>query len=82
MKLSNKILTFALSAVVLMGIYSCKDSFLDTPPQAALSNTLLASSKSGVDATLISAYKSLGGWTGGGANAWGAAPSNWVASSC
>jgi starch-binding outer membrane protein, SusD/RagB family len=67
-----------LAILLTVGFYSCKDSFLDTPPQAALSNTLLESSKSGVDATLISAYKSLGGWTGGGANAWGAAPSNWV----
>jgi starch-binding outer membrane protein, SusD/RagB family len=77
MKFSFKIL---ISALILMGggIYSCKDSFLETPPQAALSNTLLASSKSGVDATLISAYKSLGGWIGAGGNAWGAAPSNWV----
>jgi starch-binding outer membrane protein, SusD/RagB family len=77
MKLSYKIsaLAILLSAA---GIYSCKDSFLDTPPQAALSNTLLTSSKAGVDASLISAYKSLGGWTGAGANAWGAAPSNWV----
>lgn len=77
MKFSLKI---SLLSISLLGFstYSCKDSFLDTPPQAALSNTLLASSKAGVDATLISAYKSLGGWTGGGANAWGAAPSNWV----
>jgi starch-binding outer membrane protein, SusD/RagB family len=77
MKFSLKILVFALT-LLGVGVFSCKDSFLDTPPQAALSNSLLASSKSGVDATLISAYKSLGGWTGGGANAWGAAPSNWV----
>lgn len=76
MKLPIKI--SILAVVLTVGFLSCKDSFLDTPPQAALSNTLLESSKSGVDATLISAYKSLGGWTGGGANAWGAAPSNWV----
>jgi starch-binding outer membrane protein, SusD/RagB family len=69
------LLALSLSAV---GIYSCNDSFLDTPPQAALSNSLLAGSKSGVDATLISAYKSIGGWIGSGGNAWGAAPTNWV----
>jgi hypothetical protein len=67
-----------LAILLTVGFYSCKDSFLDTPPQAALSNTLLESSKAGVDATLISAYKSLGGWIGAGGNAWGAAPSNWV----
>lgn len=72
-----KISIFTL-VVTVLGMYSCKDSFLDTPPQAALSNTLLASSKAGVDATLISAYKSIGGWIGAGGNAWGAAPSNWV----
>lgn len=67
-----------LAILLTVGFYSCKDSFLDTPPQAALSNTLLESSKAGVDATLISAYKSLGGWISAGGNAWGAAPSNWV----
>lgn len=77
MKLSYKIPAIALG-LSMLGVYACKDSFLDTPPQAALSNTLLSSSKAGVDASLISAYKSLGGWTGSGANAWGAAPSNWV----
>jgi starch-binding outer membrane protein, SusD/RagB family len=77
MKLSYKLFLVPVT-VLALGIYSCKDSFLDTPPQAALSNSLLAGSKSGVNATLISAYKSLGGWTGSGANAWGAAPSNWV----
>lgn len=77
MKLSYKIPAIVLG-LSMLGVYACKDSFLDTPPQAALSNTLLSSSKAGVDASLISAYKSLGGWTGGGANAWGAAPSNWV----
>lgn len=77
MKISLKVSVLAV-AVTTFSIYSCKDSFLETPPQAALSNTLLESSKAGVDATLIASYKSLGGWTGGGANAWGAAPSNWV----
>lgn len=78
MKISFKlpILTVVVAAI---SIYSCKDSFLDTPPQAALSNSTLASSKSGVDATLISAYKSLQGWTGDWANGpWGAAPTNWI----
>ncbi len=76
----KRFLRITMLAVPLMGfgIYSCTDSFLDTPPQAALSNTLLSSSKAGVDATLIAAYKSVGGWTGAGGNAWGAAPSNWV----
>jgi tetratricopeptide (TPR) repeat protein len=44
-----------------------------------LSNSTLSSSKNGVNATLIAAYKSLTGWTGNwGESAWGPAPSNWV----
>jgi starch-binding outer membrane protein, SusD/RagB family len=77
MKNISKIAIFALA--LSGGLYACKDSFLDTPPQAALSNTTLSSNKNGVNATLISAYKSLIGWTGNwGETAWGAAPSNWV----
>lgn len=69
------ILTIALAGAVV----ACKDSFLDTPPQAALSNSTLSSSKNGVDATLISAYKGLVGWTQNwNENAWGTAPSNWA----
>jgi starch-binding outer membrane protein, SusD/RagB family len=76
MKLTFKI--FLLVNLLAFGIYSCKDSFLETPAQAALSNAVLAKTKSGVDATLISAYHSLEGWIGAGGNAWGAAPTNWV----
>ena len=76
----KNILKFSILAIMLAGgLYACKDSFLDTPPQAALSNSTLSSSKNGVDATLIAAYKSLTGWTGNwGASSWGPAPSNWV----
>ncbi|MFN8356823.1 MAG: RagB/SusD family nutrient uptake outer membrane protein [Spirosomataceae bacterium] len=78
MKLSIKLSLVAI-AFMAVTIYSCSDSFLDTPPQAALSNSTLASSKSGVDATLIAAYKSLEGWTGDwGVGPWGAAPTNWI----
>ncbi len=80
MKHSFRILIGAL--VLAGGVFSCKDSFLDTPPQAALSGSTLASSKNGVNATLISAYKSLVGWTGNwNENPWGTAPSNWVLNS-
>lgn len=76
----KNVLKFSIVAVMLAaGLYACKDSFLDTPPQAALSNSTLSSSKNGVDATLIAAYKSLTGWTGNwGESSWGPAPSNWV----
>ncbi len=76
----KKYIKFSIVALLLMGsVFACKDSFLDTPPQAALSNTTLASGKNGVNATLISAYKSLIGWTGNwNEAAWGTAPSNWA----
>jgi starch-binding outer membrane protein, SusD/RagB family len=76
----KKYIKFTTAAIFLIGaVFACKDSFLDTPPQAALSNTLLASGKNGVNATLISAYKSLVGWTGNwNEAAWGTAPSNWT----
>ncbi len=78
---SLKLKIFIVTACV-MAVIACKDSFLDTPPQAALSGSTLASSKNGVDATLISAYKSLVGWTGNwNEQAWGTAPSNWTFSS-
>lgn len=68
-----------VAAALASAVVACKDSFLDTPPQAALSNSTLASSKNGVNATLIAAYKSLIGWTGNwNENAWGTAPSNWT----
>ncbi len=67
-----------LAAVVLVAAFACKDSFLDTPPQAALAGSTLASSKNGVNATLISSYKSLIGWTGNWAEGpWGTSPTNW-----
>jgi starch-binding outer membrane protein, SusD/RagB family len=67
-----------LAAVVLVAAFACKDSFLDTPPQAALAGSTLASSKNGVNATLIASYKSLLGWTGNDAEGpWGTGASNW-----
>jgi starch-binding outer membrane protein, SusD/RagB family len=67
-----------LAAASIFGLTSCSDSFLDTPPQGALSSSSLSSSKAGVDATTIAAYKSLTGWTGNwNEAAWGTAPSNW-----
>lgn len=67
-----------LAAVILVAAFACKDSFLDTPPQAALAGSTLASSKNGVNATLISSYKSLIGWTGNwNEGPWGTSPTNW-----
>lgn len=67
-----------LVAVILAVAFACKDSYLDTPPQAALSGSTLASSKNGVNATLVSSYKTLLGWTGNwAAGPWGTGPSRW-----
>jgi len=67
-----------LAAVILAVAFACKDSYLDTPPQASLSGSTLASSKNGVNATLISSYKTLLGWTGNWSEGpWGTGPSNW-----
>jgi starch-binding outer membrane protein, SusD/RagB family len=76
----KKYFKISFAALLLGSIaFACKDSFLDTAPQAALSNSTLSSSKNGVNATLISAYKSLVGWTGNwNEAAWGTAPSNWA----
>lgn len=67
---------FGFSALLMGGLFACKDSFLDTPPQAALAGETLASSKNGVEATLIAAYKNLTGYTGG--DLWANTPSHWV----
>ena len=76
-------LTVALLLVGALGIAvifsACGDAFLDTPPQGSLSQSTLASSVDGVETSLISAYKSLQGWTGNWGNeTWGTAPTNWV----
>lgn len=65
-------------AVVAMMVGGCKDSFLDTPVQNALSSDVLASSEAGVQASLISTYKMLNGFTNTVGNTWGSAPSNYI----
>ncbi len=76
----KKNIKISIAAILLVCVvFACKDTFLDTTPQAALSSATLTSSKNGVNATLISAYKSLVGWTGNwNEAAWGTAPSNWA----
>lgn len=66
----NKLKIFV--GIIALGLftYACSDEFLDTPPQAALSGELLATNASGVNATLVAAYKGLSGWTGN----WGVGP--------
>ena len=73
MKLTRK--RILIGMVVLAGVtYGCED-FLTTAPQGQLDALTLANG-AGVEATLIGAYRMLGGWIGpvGG---WGASASNW-----
>ncbi|MBW3552669.1 MAG: RagB/SusD family nutrient uptake outer membrane protein [Gemmatimonadetes bacterium] len=73
MKLTRK--RILIGMVVLAGVtYGCED-FLTTPPQGQLDALTLANA-SGVEATLIGAYRMLGGWIGG-VGLWGASASNW-----
>lgn len=79
MKNKNYLFIFSLLILGSLTFLACSDEFLNTPPQGALDGAVLSTSKVGVDATVISAYKSLIGWTGNwNENAWGTAPSNWT----
>ncbi|PKK38464.1 RagB/SusD family nutrient uptake outer membrane protein [Siphonobacter sp. SORGH_AS_0500] len=60
-----------------LSTFSCKDSFLDQPVLGALNDTQLTN-KAGVNALLIGAYGVLDGNGAGAANAWDAAPGNWI----
>jgi hypothetical protein len=77
-KLNLKLIMLSLT-VAIVTIVACNDEFLNTPPQGALDGSVLSTSRAGVDATVISAYKSLIGWTSNwNEQAWGTAPSNWT----
>jgi len=78
MKLKNIIMTTGFVAAMSAMIGGCGDDFLDTPVQNALSPELLASTQSGVEASLISTYKMLNGFTNTVGNTWGSAPSNYI----
>jgi starch-binding outer membrane protein, SusD/RagB family len=75
--MKNKLKIYAAAVAMTFGAYACSDSFLDTPAQAALSGDLLATNAAGLDATLIAAYKGLGGWTANwGVGPWGTSFTN------
>ena len=76
--MKNRII-FSCLAFTMMGLvfFSCSDDFLDTPPQGTLDQATLASGVAGVETSLISAYKSLHGWTADWSiSPWGATPTN------
>lgn len=76
-KLSKFKLLIGSAFLIIAGtIVGCGEDFLNAPPQGSLDEVTLAN-ESGVEATLIGAYRVLGGWSAG-AGGWGAASSNWT----
>jgi starch-binding outer membrane protein, SusD/RagB family len=73
--MKNKLIIFSLTIVAVSAIifFSCKQSFLDRPPQGVYSVNQL-SNKKGVNGMLISAYATLDGRQG----SWYEGGSNWV----
>jgi starch-binding outer membrane protein, SusD/RagB family len=68
-----KVILFA----TVLAAYSCKEEFLDVPPQNSLDKVALGN-EAGVDAALISAYSMLDGWNADWGNGpWGGQGSNW-----
>jgi starch-binding outer membrane protein, SusD/RagB family len=62
----------------IVAAYSCKDDFLEVPPQNSLNLVTLGNEK-GIDASLISAYSMLDGWNADWGNGpWGGQGSNWL----
>jgi hypothetical protein len=64
--------------LIIAGVFSCKEDFLEIPPQNSFNEATLGS-EAGVDAALISAYSMLDGWDGDWGNGpWGGQQSNWL----
>jgi len=77
-KLSKFKLLIGSAFLIIAGtIAGCGEDFLNAPPQGSLDEVTLAN-ESGVEATLIGAYRVLGGYTSGVGGAWGSAASNWT----
>jgi starch-binding outer membrane protein, SusD/RagB family len=77
MKLKNILMTIGVVSALSAMVGGCKEDFLDTPVQNAISSDILSATESGVEASLISTYKMLNGFTNTVGNTWGAAPSNY-----
>lgn len=78
----NNITKVLLALLLGAGIFACKKSFLERPPQGSFTEASLANNK-GVNATLIAAYAALDGWTDNGwgnaaGNPWPTAGSDWI----
>jgi starch-binding outer membrane protein, SusD/RagB family len=74
-----KNIVLAISAFMIMLVYSCSDSFLDVQPKAALSGETLTN-KAGVNLLLVGVYALLDGWAtpGGAYRSYQAGADNWV----
>ncbi|MEL6390055.1 MAG: RagB/SusD family nutrient uptake outer membrane protein [Bacteroidota bacterium] len=68
-------LVIAAGLIVVLGLASCSDEFLTSPPQGALDEGTLAN-EFGAEAGLIAAYSMLDGW--GQFGGWGGSGSNWI----
>ena len=75
--MKNKLLLI-LPLLLALALMACKDEFLETPAQGAISSEALSTSEAGVDASLIAVYKMLNGFTNTVGNTWGSAPSNYI----
>lgn len=74
----KKIVGITFSLIVVLIIYNgCDDNFLNVPPKGTLDENILTTAQ-GVEGTLISSYRLLGGYTSGLGAQWGAASSNWI----
>ena len=59
----KRIFKYLFITLPLVGLLvACGDDFLTTPVQNAVSSDVLSATQSGVDATLIAAYKMLNGF--------------------
>ncbi len=75
-RIRNRLLYGTAVVIVTAAVtYACKD-FLNTPPQGTVDESTL-STRTGVEGTLIAAYRSLD-CSSSSAGSWGCAASNWV----
>jgi hypothetical protein len=69
------IITPGITAILLVMLFACNESFLEKPAQGNLDANTLAN-QAGVEGNLIAAYSLLDGW--GNYGDWGGASSNWI----
>jgi starch-binding outer membrane protein, SusD/RagB family len=76
--MNRSLLIKIIIVTAIVGNYSCKDEFLEVPPQNSL-NLVTLGNEQGINASLISAYSMLDGWNADWGNGpWGGQGSNWL----